>query len=127
YTECPPATEELAVVVPEAVPTVDVGEGQALVAAGALLLDVREQDEWAAGHAPEAVLVPKGEVSERQDELPQDRRIVAICRTGARSGVVTQALNAWGYDAVNLAGGMRAWAAAGLPVVDDDGGEGTVI
>jgi rhodanese-related sulfurtransferase len=109
------------------VPEVDALEGHELVDAGALLLDVREPDEWAAGHAPEAQFLPLGQVQDRVDELPKDRRIVAICRSGARSATVTEALNAWGYDAVNLAGGMRAWAGAGLPVVTDDGSPGAVI
>jgi rhodanese-related sulfurtransferase len=109
------------------VPEVDATEGRRRVEQGALLLDVREPDEWSAGHAPEAVLIPLGEVQARLDEIPTDRPIVAICRSGARSGRVTEALSAWGYDAVNLAGGMRAWAAAGLPVVTDDGTPGAVI
>ncbi len=109
------------------VPEVDAVEGRALVDGGALLLDVREPDEWEAGHAPDAQFLPLGQVQARVDELPTDRRIVAICRSGARSATVTEALNAWGYDAVNLAGGMRAWAGAGLPVVTDDGSPGAVI
>jgi rhodanese-related sulfurtransferase len=109
------------------VPEVDAAEGRRRVEQGALLLDVREPDEWTAGHAPEAVFIPLGEVQARLDEIPTDRAIVAICRSGARSGRVTEALTAWGYDAVNLAGGMRAWAAAGLPVVTDAGTPGAVI
>ena len=109
------------------VPEVTAEEGHALVVAGALLLDVREPDEWAAGHAPGARAMPLGQVQGRVDELPKDRRIVAICRSGARSARVTEALNAWGFEAANLAGGMRAWAAAGFPVETDDGGPGTVI
>ncbi len=108
------------------VPTVTAEEGRELVDAGAVLLDVREADEWTAGHAPEAVFLPQGELPARVGELPTDCRIVAICRSGARSGRLTAALVAAGYDVVNLAGGMRAWAAAGYPVVTDDGGEGIV-
>ena len=92
------------------------GPAKALVDAGALLLDVREPDEWQAEHAPEAMLLPMGQVRERQGELPRDRRIVVVCRSGGRSAAVTESLRAWGFDAVNLAGGMCAWAAAGLPV-----------
>ncbi len=109
------------------VPTVDAREGKALVEAGALLVDVRESDEWDAGHAPGAVLIPTSEFVEHIEELPEDRQIVAICRTGARSGAVTSALTRAGYDAVNLAGGMQAWAAEGYPVVTSDGNPGTVI
>jgi rhodanese-related sulfurtransferase len=108
------------------VAAVDADQGNALVEEGALLLDVREPDEWGAGHAPAAVHVPMKEVQARQLELPKDRRIVAVCRSGGRSAAVTEALNAWGYDAVNLGGGMHAWEAAGLPIVTDEGAPGTV-
>ena len=91
-----------------------------------MLLDVREPDEWGAGHAPAAVWIPMGEVADRQAELPEDRDIVVVCRVGARSARVTAALRRAGYEATNLAGGMQAWAAAGLPVVTDTGDEGVV-
>ena len=78
---------------------------------------MREPDEWQAEHAPGALLMPMGQVRQRQAELPHDRRIVVVCRSGGRSAAVTESLRAWGFDAVNLAGGMCAWAAAGLPTV----------
>ena len=69
---------------------------------------------------PAPCCVPMGQVREQQQaELPRDRRIVVVCRSGGRSAAVTESLRAWGFDAVNLAGGMCAWAAAGLPVVAD--------
>jgi len=108
------------------VPQVDPDVGRRLVEDGALLLDVREPDEWAAGHAPDAVFVPMKEVQARQSELPKDRQIVTICRSGGRSAAVTEALNAWGFDSVNLAGGLQAWETAGLPLVTDDGSPGAV-
>jgi rhodanese-related sulfurtransferase len=111
----------------ESVPEVSAEDGHQMVEDGALLLDVREADEWDAGHAPEALWIPMGELQARVAELPADRRIVAICRTGARSGVVAGALNAAGYDAVNLEGGMRAWAAEDFSVVASDGLPGVVI
>jgi DMSO/TMAO reductase YedYZ molybdopterin-dependent catalytic subunit/glyoxylase-like metal-dependent hydrolase (beta-lactamase superfamily II) len=98
-------------------PQVGARAAHALVDAGALLLDVREPDEWRVEHAPDARLVPMGQVKARAGELSRDRRIVVVCRSGGRSAAVTDALRAWGFDAVNLAGGMCAWAAAGLPVV----------
>jgi rhodanese-related sulfurtransferase len=110
----------------EQVPAVEASEGRALVADGAVLLDVREPGEFAAGHAPGAVPLPMGEVAARAHELPRDRRIVAICRSGARSGTVTRALLGAGFDVVNLAGGMHAWADAGFPVVTHDGDAGVV-
>ena len=102
-------------------------QGHQMVEDGALLLDVREADEWAAGHAPEAVWIPMGEVEARLDELPRDRRIVAICRAGGRSHTVAAALLGAGFDVVNLDGGMRAWAADDFDVVAADGLPGVVI
>lgn len=92
-----------------------------------ILLDVRNADEWEAGHAPDAWFVPLGELESWRFRLPMDRRIVAVCRVGQRSATATELLLEWGHDAVNLAGGMRAWAEAGLPVVRDDGSPGSVI
>ena len=86
-----------------------------------VFLDVREQLEWDAGHIEGAVHVPMGQLRDRLDEVPADRAVVAVCRSGNRSGVVTQALRGVGYDVVNMAGGMQAWAAAGLPFSATDG------
>jgi rhodanese-related sulfurtransferase len=93
---------------------------------GTVLLDVREPDEWAAGRAPGAVHVPLGSLPSRVGELPRDREIVVICRSGRRSALATRQLAAAGFDARNMAGGMQAWARAGLPVVDGRGRPGTV-
>src|SRR4249919_2580975 len=101
------------------VPEVTPEEIAEIVAAGALLLDVREDDEWQAGHAPTATHLPMREVPARIDEIPSDRRIVAICRSGARSRVVAEALIGAGFDVVNVSGGMRAWEAADLPIETD--------
>ncbi len=98
-----------------------------LTAGGALLLDVREDDEWEAGHAPDAVHVAMGAVSDRIEELPTGRTIVCICRVGGRSGAVAGALAGAGYDVRNVDGGMLAWEEAGLAVVTNDGDTGRVI
>jgi rhodanese-related sulfurtransferase len=66
------------------------------------------------------------ELAERQEEIPTDREIVVICKSGARSGRVAQALVAAGYEAANVAGGADAWQAAGFAIVTDDGRPGTV-
>ena len=100
-------------------PQVSAWAAGTLVEAGAVLLDVREPGEWSAGHAPQATLIPVGEVHARRDELPRDTRIVVVCRSGGRSAAITDALRAHGYDAVNLTGGMSAWAAVDLPVVTE--------
>lgn len=91
------------------------------------LLDVREPHEFAAGHIDGAVTIPMGQLAARQDELPQDQLIVCVCRSGNRSGMVTEALVRAGYRAVNLDGGMLAWAEAHLPYVDADGRSGQVV
>jgi rhodanese-related sulfurtransferase len=106
---------------------VSAEDGHQMVEDGGFLLDVREADEWDAGHAPEAVWTPMGELQTRVDELPADRRIVVICRSGARSHAVAGALLGIGLDAVNLDGGMRAWAGEDYDVVASDGLPGVVI
>ena len=92
-----------------------------------MLLDVREQHEWDAGHAPQAVHIPMSQLQRRAEEIPGDRTIVCICHVGGRSAVVTNALNEGGWHALNLVGGMEAWQHEGLPVVRDDGSAGIVI
>ena len=82
-----------------------------------VLLDVREDDEWEAGHAPGAVHVPMSELAARLDEVPDADPLYVICRSGGRSERATQYLNANGWAAVNVAGGMSTWASAGLPLV----------
>ena len=104
---------------------VDVREADRLARSGqVLLLDVREADEWAAGHAPTAVHLPLADA--RPAAVPDDRPVLAICRSGNRSGQAARALAAAGRDVRNVTGGMQAWAAAGLPVVDGTGRPGDV-
>ena len=107
-------------------PEVDVEEAERLLAAGAFLLDVREDDEWVAGHAPGATHVPLGQLEAQLDTLPRDRTIVCICRSGARSGRATDALLPLGFDIVNLVGGSQAWAVSGRSFVTDAGTPGRV-
>ena len=100
-------------------PEVTAPEAVALVAGGAYLLDVREQSEWDAGHAPQAVLVPLSELSERVDEVPADRDVLVVCHAGMRSMRATAALRRAGLRAVNVEGGMLAWRDAEGDVVSD--------
>jgi rhodanese-related sulfurtransferase len=90
---------------------------------GAWLLDVREDDEWQAGHAPGATHIPLGELSSRATEVPKDQTIYVICRSGARSARATFALVGAGWDAINVSGGMQDWAAAGRPMTADSGAD----
>lgn len=110
-----------------ATPHVSARAAKALVDSGALLLDVREPDEWHVEHTDGALLMPMGQVKARLGELQRDRPIVVACRSGGRSATVTDALRGWGYDATNLAGGMCAWQAAGLPVVTGSGAPTTEL
>jgi rhodanese-related sulfurtransferase len=88
---------------------------------GAWLLDVREDDEWAAGYAPGARHIPLRELGVRTAEIPQDQAVYVICRSGGRSARAAEALAAAGWDAINVAGGMQDWAAAGRPMSTDSG------
>jgi rhodanese-related sulfurtransferase len=109
------------------VPTVDVGS----VPADAVLLDVREDDEWAAGHIAGAVHVPMMRLPQRLQyepgELTPQRPIVVVCKMGGRSAQVTAWLRHQGYDAANLAGGMLAWEAAGRPMHSEGVAEPAVL
>jgi rhodanese-related sulfurtransferase len=91
--------------------------------AGAFLLDVREDDEWTAGHAPDAVHVRLGELGARVGELPRDREVYVICRSGNRSAYAAQALAASGLNTVNVSDGMTGWAVASRPMVSEDSSE----
>ena len=101
-----------------ATPQVGARTAKALVEAGDVLLNVGETDEWHGQHAPTAMLVPMGQVRTRSraPPRPQGSRRVPIRRT---LGSGHRRFHVWGFDAVNLSGGMCAWAAAGLPVATD--------
>jgi rhodanese-related sulfurtransferase len=99
------------------VPTVGVAD----VPADAPLLDVREADEWTAGHAPTARHLPMSELAARLGELPDDDPLYVVCRSGGRSARVVAYLANQGYPAVNVEGGMQAWSAQGRTVVADAG------
>jgi len=92
----------------------------------AVLLDVREDDEWALGHAPGALHIPMGDVPARMDEIDLDADLYVICRQGGRSIRVVQYLRRVGYEAVNVSGGMVAWQKAGRPLVRDGEGEAKI-
>jgi rhodanese-related sulfurtransferase/glyoxylase-like metal-dependent hydrolase (beta-lactamase superfamily II) len=108
-----------------AIPAIDVNT----VAANpdAFILDIREYQEWAAGHVATAIHIPMGEIISRIDELPIDRQIVCMCRSGNRSARVTSYLVRNGFDVVNLSGGAQRWLSHGHPLVSQFGHEGVVI
>ena len=97
-------------------------EGQRRVQSGAVLVDVREPNEFQEVHAEGALLIPLSEFETRVAELPRDRELVMICRSGARSARAGEYLQQHGYSqVVNLAGGTNAWVEAGLPSVRGQG------
>lgn len=86
--------------------------------AGAFILDVRQPEEWNEFHVPESTLIPLGELASRADELPKDREIVIVCRSGNRSGQARDILLGAGFTKVtSMAGGLTQWKAAGYPTV----------
>jgi len=93
---------------------------------GALLLDVREAEEWEAGHAPGAVHLPLDAVTDAAPSF-RGQQVLTVCRSGGRSARAAKARAAAGVDVRDVAGGMTAWAGAGLPVIRDDGTPGEVI
>ncbi|PWW62041.1 rhodanese-like domain-containing protein [Actinokineospora spheciospongiae] len=100
------------------VPTTTVADIPAELPEGTALLDVRERDEWDAGHAPGAAHIPMSELAGRLGDLT-DTTYLVICRSGGRSARVTTYLNANGWEAANVDGGMQVWEAQGRPVVSD--------
>ena len=96
------------------VPAADVPEQ-------AYLVDVREDGEWLAGHVPGAQHIALGALGERCGQIPRDRDVYVICRSGARSAHAAQALNAAGWHALNVADGMHGWESAGRPMISESG------
>ena len=102
------------------VPEIDVVTLAHLHAEGAVIIDVREPDEYREAHVAGAVLIPLGEITERIEEIPDDQPVFVICRSGARSGRAAEWLIGQGLDATNVAGGTLAWIDAGQPVLTGD-------
>lgn len=96
--------------------SVNVSELRAALDQDACLIDVREPDEYAAGHVPAARLVPLAAVPRIVADLPRDEPVYVICAVGARSAQAAMFLVQHGVDARNVDGGTQAWIAAGYPV-----------
>jgi rhodanese-related sulfurtransferase len=112
-----PARVTMDGVMPHQIPTVSVDD----VPEDAVVLDVREHDEWVTGHIDGATHIPMGEVPVRLDDLPEGDPLYVTCRASGRSARVAAWLNANGFDAVVVAGGMGEWEAAGRPMVSETG------
>lgn len=104
---------------------VPLAEAPTAVQQADVLLDVREPDEFAAGHVPGALNVPRGMLEFRLSATPalepRDLKVVLYCKTSGRAALAAVALQEMGYLNVrSIAGGFDAWAAAGLPVARPD-------
>jgi rhodanese-related sulfurtransferase len=111
------------------VPSVDVKQAAEMQGddGGALIVDVREPNEYAQLRARGAVLLPLGQLDNHVKDLPRNREILLMCRTGGRSGNATQFLVANGFENVNnVEGGIVAWHKAELPTTSGEAepGEG---
>lgn len=102
----------------------DIGVEQAatkIQSGGAQVIDVRQQFEWDAGHIEGSHHIPLEQLPSRADELDRDREVIFLCRSGARSGMATNAFRESGLNGLNLAGGLEAWVGAGKPITPADG------
>ena len=88
---------------------------------GVPVLDVREDDEWAAGHIDGSLHVPLSELPDRLAEVPADRDVLVVCRSGNRSAQAVSWLNSQGWATVNLQRGLQGWHATGRPLVSERG------
>lgn len=95
---------------------ISVDEAYALYQAGAFVLDVRTQEEWDEYHAPNTTLIPLDQLPNRLSELPRDREIVVVCRSGNRSQEGRDILLDAGFNATSMAGGLKEWYAKGYPI-----------
>jgi rhodanese-related sulfurtransferase len=86
-----------------------------------VVLDVREDDEWAAGRVDASLHIPLMQIPQRLSDVPPDQPILVVCKVGARSAQAAAYLQAQGIEATNLAGGLIAWERAGRPLVADAG------
>ena len=111
---------------PAQVPDITVESLPDPLPAEVAVLDVRESDEWAAGHVPGAVHIPLSQLPGRGDLVPAGQ-VLVVCRSGSRSARATAYLNQQGADATNLRDGMRGWARAGRPMVSETGGDAHVL
>jgi rhodanese-related sulfurtransferase len=108
-------------------PTVKPAQAQEMLKSGATLLDVRDNSEWNAGHAPGAVHIPVRNVgAQATKRLPKGRPVIVTCRTGSRARGATRILREKGIEAYNLAGGMSAWESAGGRLIGKGNRPGTI-
>jgi rhodanese-related sulfurtransferase len=110
-----------------AVPTISAADALRMMREGAVLIDVREQVEWDAGHAPEAIHLPLSSLPSASVPDYRPQRVLVICRSGNRSKQATALLMQRGCDAYSVDGGMNHWQMLGGSVVRANGADGQVI
>jgi rhodanese-related sulfurtransferase len=108
------------------IPTIELDNVPDPLPAGIPVLDVREDDEWQAGHIEGAVHIPLSELPARIGDVPDGQTLV-VCKAGGRSARAVLYLAQQGYEVVNLAGGMLDWEAAGRPMVSETGAPPQVV
>jgi rhodanese-related sulfurtransferase len=109
------------------IPTVVVDGVPDPLPEGLAVLDVREQDEWDAGHVEGSTHIPLMELGIRSDDLPVGSQTLVVCRSGNRSAHATAYLRQQGVEAVNLDGGLLAWLRAGRALVANGDQPPTVL
>ena len=102
-------------------PAVSADEAMDLVAAGALIVDVRREQDWRRNHIPGAQHIPLDQLESRADELPEDRLLITFCTGGLLSSGAASLLLELGFDATNMARGLIDWRRAGGPLTSGTG------
>ena len=102
------------------VPEIDIDEFARRREQGAPVIDVRELDEYQQAHVPGATLIPLATVPDRLDDVPAERDVLVICKSGGRSMRAAEFLAANGISATNVAGGTMAWIDSGRPIAEGD-------
>jgi len=98
-------------------PQIDAAEAaDRLAARTVVVVDVRQHAEWKTGHIKGAIHIPLTQLSSRLHQLPHDKPIVTVCRSGHRSALAARTLTRHGHDVLNLRGGINAWSRARLPL-----------
>ena len=95
---------------------VNVDEAYQMYQSGVFVLDVRTQEEWDEYHAPNTTLIPLDQLQARLSEVPKDKEILVVCRSGNRSQQARDILLSAGYNATSMAGGLKEWFAKGYPI-----------
>jgi len=100
--------------------SVSVDQAYQMYQDGMFVLDVRTPEEWDEFHAPDTTLIPLDELSARVGELPKDRPILVVCRSGNRSQAGRDILRQAGFEAASMDGGLNEWRERGYPVMSVD-------